>query len=181
MNDIDLAKARFLQCWGEMGSAWGINKTMAQLHAILMVADHPLTTDDVMKELEISRGNASMNLRSLVHWGLVRRSYQKGDRKEYFQSEMGVWKMFCAIARERKRREIEPVITGLEECLELSKEKASSENFRAHIEELLEFSKTIDFLLGQVARQENSKIIPVLVRLLGGRPPERKKRSNTKN
>lgn len=169
MNSENPAKNQFLQCWGEMGSSWGINKTMAQIHALLMVSEQPLSTDDVMSELQISRGNANMNLRSLVDWGLVRRSYVKGDRKEYFQSEKGVWKMFCAIARERKRREIEPVIAGLEECLQLAGRDKGSENFRKQITELLEFSKTIDFLMGQVARQEENKILPIMVRMLGGK------------
>lgn len=176
MNSENKAKSRFLQCWGEMGGAWGINKTMSQIHALLMVSEKPLSTDDVMEELEISRGNANMNLRSLIDWGLIRRSYQKGDRKEYFQSEKGAWKMFCAIARERKRREVEPVIAGLEECLELSKADKSSEVFRTQIGELLELSKSIDFILGQVARQEENKILPFLMRLLGGKKQLKQKR-----
>ena len=79
---------------------------MAQIHAFLMVQEQPASTDDVMKDLNISRGNANMNLRALIDWGLIRRTFQKGDRKEYFQSEKDVWKMFCIISRERKKREM---------------------------------------------------------------------------
>src|SRR5436309_15993677 len=95
------AKSRFIDTWGEMGPKWGIPKTMAQIHALLMVSEAPLSTDEVMEELGISRGHANMNLRSLSDWGLIRRAFVKGDRKEYFQSEKDVWNMCCRIARER--------------------------------------------------------------------------------
>jgi DNA-binding transcriptional regulator GbsR (MarR family) len=168
-NTNSEAQARFLRCWGEMGSCWGINKTMAQIHALLMVHEEPLSTDDVMKELQISRGNANMNLRGLVDWGLVRRSFLKGDRKEYFQTEKDVWKMFCTISRERKKREIEPVITALEECLSLAEKDKDSLAFRKQVEALLEFIKTGDFLLGKIAQQEKNRVMPLLVKLLGSK------------
>ena len=85
-TSLNEARSRFLQCWGEMGSCWGINKTMAQIHALLMVHEEPLSTDEVMRELNISRGNANMNLRSLVDWGLVRRSFKKGERDGFAMS-----------------------------------------------------------------------------------------------
>ena len=112
-ENLEEAKNRFIHSWGEMGPQWGINRTMAQLHALLMISEKPLSTDDVMAELGISRGNANMNLRSLADWGLVRRTYVKGDRKEYFQSDKDVWNMFCRVARERKKREIEPVLVTM--------------------------------------------------------------------
>jgi DNA-binding transcriptional regulator GbsR (MarR family) len=163
------ANARFIECWGQMGSCWGINKTMAQIHAFLMVQEVPASTDDVMKELNISRGNANMNLRALIDWGLIRRTFQKGDRKEYFQSEKDVWKMFCIISRERKKREIEPVIVALQECLILSEKEKSSPAFRKQIEALLEFVQMGDFLLGKVSQQEKNKIMPLLVKLIGAK------------
>jgi len=100
--ELKSAKGRFVESWGQMGGAWGINKTMARMHALLMIADKPLTMDDVMAELAVSRGNASMNLRALVDWGLIRRVSLPRDRKEYFASEKDVWTMCCRIARERQ-------------------------------------------------------------------------------
>lgn len=161
------ARSRFLQCWGEMGSCWGINKTMAQIHAVLMVSDDPLSTDDVMRELNISRGNANMNLRGLVDWGLVRRIFRKGERREYFQSEKDVWRMFCTISRERKKREIEPVITALQECLAIAGRDRECAAFRKQVESLLEFVKTADLMLGRISQQDKSRILPLLVKLLG--------------
>ncbi len=91
---------------------------MAQIHALLIVTPNALTTDEVMEELKISRGNAHQNLRDLVGWGLVRSVIRKGERKEYFEAEKDVWRMFCIVARERKRREIEPVLKALRACEE---------------------------------------------------------------
>jgi DNA-binding transcriptional regulator GbsR (MarR family) len=160
------AKARFLDSWGEMGPKWGIQKSMAQIHALLMVSDRPLSTDEVMEELAISRGNANTNLRGLADWGLVRRVFVKGDRKEYFQSEKDVWNMFCRIARERKRREIEPAVETLQECLELAGKEKSAAHFRERVGQLLELLKTMDYLLGKVAQQERSAVIPKILKLL---------------
>ena len=153
-----------------MGYQWGINKTMAQLHALLMVSEKALSTDDVMAALEISRGHANTNLRALVDWGLVRRVFQKGDRKEYFAAEKDVWKIFCTVSRERKKREIEPVLASLQECLQLAGNGKESAAFRQQLESLLELLKTADVLLGKVARQEKNKILPVLIKLLGVSP-----------
>jgi DNA-binding transcriptional regulator GbsR (MarR family) len=102
-----------------MGGYWGINRTMAELHALLYISAEPLCTDDIMEQLQISRGNASMNLRQLVDWGLIHRVHKKGDRKEYFASETDVWEMFQSIARERKRREVEPIVETILRCRDM--------------------------------------------------------------
>lgn len=92
----------FITQWGAMGSWWGINRTMAQIHALLLITDRALSTDEIMDDLKISRGNPNMNLRDLAGWGLIRSVIRKGERKEYFEAEKDVWKMFCTIVRERK-------------------------------------------------------------------------------
>ncbi|MBW7907285.1 MAG: ArsR family transcriptional regulator [Phycisphaerae bacterium] len=102
-----------------MGGYWGISRTMAEIHALLFVSARPLCTDDVMDQLKISRGNASMNLRALVDWGLIDRVHQLGDRKEYFRADTDVWHMFETIMRQRRRREVEPVFATLERCCEM--------------------------------------------------------------
>src|SRR5881409_2539789 len=111
-----LARDEFVMQWGAIGSAWGINRTMAQIHALLITIPHPLTTDEIMEELKISRGNAHSNLRDLVSWGLVRSVVRKGERKGFFEAEKNVWKMFCIIIRERRRRELRPASAVLKEC-----------------------------------------------------------------
>src|SRR6218665_1879966 len=109
---VRLKKARdeFVAQWGALGTQWGINRTMAQIHALLITAPDPLSTDEVMEDLQISRGNAHTNLKELVAWGLIRTVLRKGERREYFEAEKDVSQMFTIIARERKRREIEPAL-----------------------------------------------------------------------
>lgn len=119
-HKVDQAQDRFIATWGQMGSAWGISRTMAEVHALLYITGDALCTDDVMARLKISRGNASMSLRALLDWGIITRVHKRGDRKEYFVAEADVWTMFKTIARERKKREIDPVIASLYEVRDLT-------------------------------------------------------------
>jgi DNA-binding transcriptional regulator GbsR (MarR family) len=168
-DPLSIAKDEFVAQWGTMGSAWGINRTMAQIHALLMTSDRALTTDEVMADLKISRGNAHQNLRELVGWGLVRSVIRKGERKEYFESEKDVWRMFCIIARERKRREIEPALKALRACEEQTRplrgEKA--EAFTKQIRALSEFVGQADSILDRISRSQGSSIMPGILKILG--------------
>jgi len=110
------AQDLFIRRWGEMGQTWGINRTMAEIHALLYITGQPLCTDDVMERLHISRGNASMSLRALCDWGIIRRMHKLGERREFFESLGDVWEMFSIIAAERKRREIDPVLETIKQC-----------------------------------------------------------------
>src|SRR5690349_11855779 len=109
------AKSRFIETWGNLGSQWGINKSIAQIQALLLVAPEPLTTDDIMEELKISRGNANMSIRQLLDWGIIYKKAVAGDRKEYFIAEKDVWKWAHKIGGVRKQRELNPVLDLLQE------------------------------------------------------------------
>jgi len=149
---------RFIAVWGQMGAAWGISRTMAEVHALLFIAGSPMNTDEIMDRLQISRGNASMSLRALTDWGIVSRSHKRGDRKEYFIAEQDVWALFRAIVRERMKREIDPMLAQLFEIrditgVETSRGKSSGttpDERRAILEHnqrldaMLEFFKTLD-------------------------------------
>ena len=134
-TDVDRAQRavdEFVLLWGEMASHWGINRTMAQIHALLYAADRALDTDEIMERLQISRGNANMNLRALIDWNLVRKTHQLGSRKDFFVAESDVWTITTTIIEERQRREIKPVqraldnvAGGLREGGELSPEEAA--------------------------------------------------------
>ena len=113
---LRLAQDLFIRRWGEMGQTWGINRTMAEIHAFLYITALPQCTDDVMERLNISRGNASMSLRALCDWGIIRRLHKRGERREYFESLTDVWEMFSIIAAERKRREMDPVLETIKQC-----------------------------------------------------------------
>src|SRR6476469_7022836 len=108
-----------------MGQTWGINRTMAEIHALLYINAKPLCTDDVMERLHISRGNASMSLRALCDWGIIRRLHKRGERREYFESLSDVWEMFSIIAAERKRREMDPVLETIKQCQRMLEEMSS--------------------------------------------------------
>jgi DNA-binding transcriptional regulator GbsR (MarR family) len=129
------AKNQFIQAWGTLGSKWGINRTMAQLHALLMVSPEPLSTEDMMEELNISRGNVNMNIRDLMDWGLVEKVHKPGDRKEYFSAEKDIWKATKQVAKERKKRELEPVIKVLEQVSEIEGDK-KDKNVKAFVESI---------------------------------------------
>ena len=113
------ALMRFILFWGEMASRWGINRTMAQIHALLYASEEPLDTDEIMQLLQISRGNANMNLRSLINWNLVRKVHQSGSRKDFYSAEKDVWKITARVIKEREKREIQPVMQQLQECREM--------------------------------------------------------------
>ncbi len=150
-SQLKEAQDRFVSVWGQMGSAWGISRTMAEVHALLFITGEPLCTDDVMERLQISRGNASMSLRALLDWGIVERVHRRGDRKEYFRAEQDVWAMFRAIVRGRMKREADPLRAQLYEIRDQTGERAGvrdpSPELVAHnrrLEELLRFFNTLE-------------------------------------
>jgi DNA-binding transcriptional regulator GbsR (MarR family) len=114
---------RFVDLWDNMSTLWGISPTMARIHGLLYISGAALSMDDIMDRLAISRGNVSMNLSKLVEWGLVRRVHKRGDRRDYYESLSDVWEMFTLVANQRKRREIDPILSTLRRCrTELSPE-----------------------------------------------------------
>jgi len=161
MEELAKAQDEFITQWGVMGTAWGINRTMAQIHALLMVSPEPLCTDDIMAELSISRGNAHSNLRELASWGVIKSVIKKGERKEFFESEKDVWKMFCTITRERKRREIDPALQMLKSCEESTRDLkgAPAASFHAQIKELCEFVEVASNTMEKVSNSERSKVV----------------------
>ena len=165
---LTAARDEFITQWGTMGSAWGINRTMAQIHALLLVTDRSLSTDEIMDDLKISRGNANMNLRDLAGWGLVRSVIRKGERREYFEAEKVVWKMFCTIVRERKRREIRPAINVLKDCVERTDDLKSMDAvaFTRQTRALCEFMEMADGVLRKVVRSQESSIVPWALKFL---------------
>ena len=136
-----------------MSSSWGINRTMAQIHALLIVSPNPLTVDEIMERLQISRGNASMSLRDLMDWGIVRRFRHPGERKDRYASEADPWQMFVRVARERKRRELDPTADAIRECIEKlppSDDSPEAQNLRAKLGALLEIFNLLNAVYQQL-------------------------------
>jgi DNA-binding transcriptional regulator GbsR (MarR family) len=117
------AKQQFISSWGVLATQWGINRTMAQIHALLMVSAEPLSQDDIMEELSISRGNVNMNIRELIDWGLVQRVLLPGERREYFSAEKDIYKVAMQVAKERKKRELDPMLKLLAQLEEVEGDK----------------------------------------------------------
>lgn len=113
------ASSQFIHFWGEMASSWGVNRTMAQVHALLYTSERPLDMDEIMAQLQISRGSVSMNLRSLTSWNLVEKVQQAGSRRDYYTAKKDVWDITAQIIKERERREIQPVRQQLRACRDL--------------------------------------------------------------
>jgi DNA-binding transcriptional regulator GbsR (MarR family) len=134
---------RFILHWGEMGTRWGINRTVAQVHALLFVSHKPLHAEEIANTLAVARSNVSNSLRELQGWGIVRIAHVLGDRRDHFESVKDVWEIFRIVSQERKRREIDPTLRVLEECVgELKKAGAGNAYVRERLQEMLEFLTT---------------------------------------
>ena len=171
------AQDLFITRWGEMGATWGINRTMAEIHALLYITAQPTCTDDVMERLHISRGNASMSLRALCDWGIIRRQHRLGERREYFESLSDVWEIFSIIAAERKRREMDPVLETIKQCQKMleaqSIGKAADEESvkmtRQRLASMEEFMSVTNKIFQQFvgnAKSGLSRVVKVLLKAL---------------
>jgi DNA-binding transcriptional regulator GbsR (MarR family) len=168
-DKLKQAREEFVSQWGALGTQWGINRTMAQIHALLMIAPEPMSTDEVMEELEISRGNAHTNLKELVAWGLVRLVVRKGERRDFFEAEKDVWHIFTIVAKERKRREIEPALAVLNRCSEESRDIDTPEGvaFHSQMRQLEDFVGFASKMADKVAGMKHGFAIQLAAKLLG--------------
>jgi len=153
LRDLESAQDQFILEWGRMSSSWGINRTMAQILALLFTSAEPMSVDAIMDRLRISRGNASMSLRDLMDWGIVKRVRQPGERRDVYSCERDPWVMFAKVTRERKRREVDPTVTAIRECLDRIPADADgdqAEALRTRLAGLLEIFTILDAVYRQV-------------------------------
>lgn len=158
-NGLRAAQDQFILEWGRMSSSWGINRTMAQIHGLLFITGAAMSADEIVDRLHISRGNASMNLRDLMDWGIVRRFRKPGERRDTYVSEADPWHMFARVARERKRRELDPTAGAIQECLARLPESAQAPEadlFRARLAALLEIFELIDAAYRQILSSDEA-------------------------
>jgi len=160
------AKELLIQAWGTLGSSWGINKTMAQIHALLLINSGSLSTEQIMADLQISRGNANINTRGLIDWGLVHKVLKPGDRKEYFTAEKDMWETTRQIARERRRRELEPVIKVLNQVQQVSEQSNAEAAELVRVTKELSFlAKKADSFLNMISDFNQGRFLNFLLRL----------------
>jgi DNA-binding transcriptional regulator GbsR (MarR family) len=161
------AKNKFVQTWGALGSQWGINKTMAQIHALLMVSNEAVSMEDIMEELQISRGNASMNLRALMDWGIVYKEYKTGERREYFTAEKDLDELAVKISRERSKREIKPALKVLKEVSSIKADATEEErHFVAQTTKLYDFVLQADNVLDKITEFKDNWLAQLLVKFM---------------
>lgn len=161
------AKQQFISSWGAFGTHWGINRTMAQIHALLLINPDPITQDDIMDELNISRGNTNMNIRELINWGLVERVILSGERKEYFSAEKDIWKVVKQIVKERKKRELEPMLQLLDKLEEVEGDKRDKnvKMFVDTISSIKKLGKQADKTLDVMIKAEESWFVTNLMKI----------------
>ncbi len=161
------AKNKFIQSWGALGSQWGINKTMAQIHALLMVSNQPVSMEEVMEELQISRGNASMNLRALIDWGIVYKEYKVGERKEFFTAEKDLDELAIKISKERSKRELKPALKVLKEVSSIEHtENDEEKHFVNQTSKLYNFVLKADNVLDKITEYKENWLTKLVMKLM---------------
>src|SRR6266702_1549258 len=145
---------KFILHWGEMGTRWGINRTVAQVHALLFISPKPLHAEQIAGTLAVARSNVSNSLRELQGWGIVRVVHVLGDRRDHFESVKDVWEIFRIVSQERKRREIDPTLNVLAECVQEVKSDARGDAYtRERLESMLEFLTAMTGLFEEIIRR----------------------------
>ena len=174
VDEIRAAQDRFIEFWGEMGTRWGVQRSVAEVHALLFIAGEPLSAEEIMERLSISRGSVSTTLKQLDEWELVQRvrSKDRTDRREYHQAEQDVWKLFYTILRARKRREFDPLIEELGGCRVAQKSSRKTDRQKQHdqkIDELLELCRFFDGLANTISKSGKGieRASKILARVLG--------------
>src|SRR5208283_6036268 len=147
MASLDPVTEKFVLHWGEMGTRWGVNRTVAQIHALLYLSPQPMNAEEIATTLSIARSNVSTSLKELESWGIVRAVHLLGERREHYQATKDVWEMARVILDERKRREIDPTVSVLRECLrDLEKKGDAEAEKRERLEAMLRFVETLTSL-----------------------------------
>ncbi len=163
---ITEAKQNFISSWGAFGTHWGINRTMAQIHALLLISPDPLSQDDIMAELNISRGNVNMNIRDLIDWGLVERILLPGERREYFSAEKDIWKVATQITKERKKRELDPMMKLLAQLEQVEGDKKDKhvQQFVDTVGNIRKFGKQADKMLDVMVKADENWFVGTLMK-----------------
>jgi DNA-binding transcriptional regulator GbsR (MarR family) len=154
---------RYVLHWGEMGARWGVNRSVAQIHALLYLAPAPLTAEEIADTLALARSNVSTSLRELQSWGLVSLTHVMGDRRDHFEAKSDLWDMLLTIVEERKRREVDPTLTMLRQCvIEAEQDQETPAEIKARIERMLTFLETLANWYVQMRRLPKSTLVALM-------------------
>lgn len=164
--ELQEGKDRFIQAWGALGSNWGVNRTMAQIHALLLLSPEALSAENIMEELKISRGNANMNIRALIDWGLVYKELKPGERKEFFVAEKDLWEVVKQIIIQRKKKELEPMVKVLDEISSVEGDDPASEEFIKMVREIKLFSSKADSTLDTLVKADSNWFVGTFLKMI---------------
>ncbi len=164
--DLKEGKEKFIQSWGSLASNWGINRTMAQVHALLLISPEALSADQIIEELNISRGNANMNIRALIDWGLVYKELKSGERREYFVAEKDMWEVFRRIVIKRKKKELEPMLKVLDELSSVNGNSEESKAFTEVVKDIKLFSNKADATLTRLTNADSNWFTSIFLKMV---------------
>jgi len=164
--DLIEGKEKFIQAWGALGSNWGVNRTMAQIHALLLLSPEALSAENIMEELKISRGNANMNIRALIDWRLVYKELKPGERKEFFVAEKDLWEVVKQIIIQRKKKELEPMVKVLDEISSVEGDDPASEEFIKMVREIKLFSNKADSTLDTLVKADSNWFVGTFLKMI---------------
>ncbi|MEM0994478.1 MAG: MarR family transcriptional regulator [Bacteroidota bacterium] len=163
---LEEGKEQFIQSWGTLGSSWGITRTMAQIHALLLICSEPMSAEDIMAELKISRGNANMNIRALIDWGLVHKKLISGERKEFFVAEKEMWEVVKCIIVQRKKRELEPMTKVLDDISNVEGDSKEVQEFKNVVQDIRLFSSKADSLLDKLTNSDSNWFVSTFLNMI---------------
>src|SRR5215210_6935631 len=159
MEALSPVATKFILHWGEMGTRWGINRTVAQIHALLFLSPRPLNAEEIVDALGVARSNVSTSLKELQGWGIVKMIHVMGDKRDHFESVKDVWEMFRVVLDERKKREIDPTIAMLRDCIiEAEKDKETGEYAEQRLRDLHDFFALTTAWYGQIRQWPTSAL-----------------------
>jgi DNA-binding transcriptional regulator GbsR (MarR family) len=165
---LNEGKDRFIKSWGSLGSKWGINRTMAQIHALFLITSEPLSAEDIMERLKMSRGNVNMNVRTLIDWGLLFKEHKTGERKEYFRGEKDIWTITRKVISVRRQKELEPMLRVLKDLEQINdpENKNESKEFNKRIKEIKKFAEHADKTLEKFSKSEENWFLNKFIKLM---------------
>ena len=154
---------KYILHWGEMGTRWGVNRTVAQIHALLFLASNPLNAEEIADTLGVARSNVSTSLKELQSWGLVKITHVMGDRRDHFESQKELWDIFLVIIEERKKREIDPTLTMLRDCvLESEKDSKTPDDVKTRMRNTLEFMELLSGWYDQMKKLPQPTLVKIM-------------------
>ncbi|KAF0814982.1 hypothetical protein IGB42_00058 [Andreprevotia sp. IGB-42] len=159
--ELTPVKQKFVLHWGEMGTRWGVNRTVSQIHALLFIADNPLNAEDIAETLVVARSNVSNSVKELHNWGLVKVVHVLGDRRDHFETSKDVWQLFRTIVDERKRREFDPTLTILRDCV-MEQGEAADEAALQRMQDVLDFMETLAAWMKEMERLPPETLMKIL-------------------